>query len=155
MFSGIRPAMTAGLSVSRVGGAAQLPAMKAVSGKVRLELAQYNELKAFAQFGSDLDEATKKTLKRGAVLVEILKQSQYQPLDVSLQVASLFAATRGYLDNKKLEEIKPWEEGLHSYLQSSHEGLLKKISTGAKYKTIEGELQKVIEDYNSRYSADG
>ena len=88
-YSGIRPAMNAGLSVSRVGGAAQLPAMKSVAGTVRLELAQYNELKAFAQFGSDLDEATQKTLRRGEVLVEILKQGQYKPLEVGMQVASL------------------------------------------------------------------
>ena len=144
-FSGIRPAMNAGLSVSRVGGAAQLPAMKSIAGTVRLELAQYNELKAFAQFGSDLDEATQKTLRRGEVLVEILKQGQYQPLDVSLQIASLYAATRGHLDKYKVSEVQDWEKQLHGLLLSNHPSLIDKIRSGSKLKEVEQELIKAIE----------
>ena len=137
--------MNAGLSVSRVGGAAQLPAMKSIAGTVRLELAQYNELKAFAQFGSDLDEATQKTLRRGEVLVEILKQGQYQPLDVSLQIASLYAATRGHLDKYKVSEVQDWEKQLHGLLLSNHPSLIDKIRSGSKLKEVEQELIKAIE----------
>ena len=127
------PAMNAGLSVSRVGGAAQLPAMKDVAGKVRLELAQYNELKAFAQFGSDLDVATRKTLQRGKVLVEVLKQGQYSPMNVALQVATLFAA-KGYLDEVAVENMGAWERGFHKELASSSKQILTDIKEGKKLK---------------------
>ena len=150
-FSGIRPAMNAGLSVSRVGGAAQIPAMKAVSGKVRLELAQYNELKAFAQFGSDLDESTQRTLRRGQVLVEVLKQQQYRPMDVALQVVIIFAATNGFLDATPVEKIESWEAGLLLALSSEKEPLLQKIRSGAKLKEIEGELAECLAAYNKRF----
>ena len=150
-FSGIRPAMNAGLSVSRVGGAAQIPAMKAVSGKVRLELAQYNELKAFAQFGSDLDEATQKTLRRGQVLVEILKQPQYQPMDVALQVVIIFAATNGFLDAIPVEKIAFWEEGVLRALPTEKAALLQKIRSGGKLKEIEGEMAEFLTAYNKRF----
>ena len=147
--------MNAGLSVSRVGGAAQIPAMKSVAGTVRLELAQYNELKAFSQFGSDLDEATQKTLRRGAVLVEILKQNQYQPLEVSLQVASLYAATRGYLDQKDLHLISMWEKGFHDFLQESFSNLLQQIKEGSSLKEIEQELKGAIKTYTTEHRLDG
>ena len=153
-FSGIRPAMNAGLSVSRVGGAAQLPAMKSVSGTVRLELAQYNELKAFAQFGSDLDEMTQKTLRRGSILVEILKQSQYKPLDVSLQVASLYAATKGFLDDCEPREVSRWEREFHSLLLACFSSMLEKISSGAKLKEVEKELIEAIKQHKSGYTQD-
>jgi F-type H+-transporting ATPase subunit alpha len=143
-FAGIRPAMNVGLSVSRVGGAAQIPTMKAVAGRLRLELAQYNELKAFAQFGSDLDEATQRTLRRGAVLVEVLKQFQYEPLEVSYQVASIYAATNGHLDEMKLEDIRKWEKNFYSYLGKNHKAMLDKISNRGKIQEVEEELKKAI-----------
>ncbi|MFK7823795.1 MAG: F0F1 ATP synthase subunit alpha [Oligoflexales bacterium] len=150
-FSGIRPAMNAGLSVSRVGGAAQIACMKAVSGTVRLELAQYNELKAFAQFGSDLDDATQKTLRRGAVLVEILKQPQYAPLDVAMQVAVLYAATRGFLDDMDLEKLSAWDEDFSTYMRSQKAELLDKIRSNAKLKEIEEDLKKALSDHKARF----
>jgi F-type H+-transporting ATPase subunit alpha len=152
-FSGIRPAMNAGQSVSRVGGAAQVPAMKAISGTLRLELAQYRELAAFAQFGSDLDEATKRTLHRGVRLVEILKQPQYKPLEVGLQVASLYAATKGYLDKLDVAVIRRWEEGLHENLKANHGAMLKSIRDGAKINAVEDELKKAIELFDTRFQA--
>ncbi len=150
-FSGVRPAMNAGLSVSRVGGAAQVPAMKEVAGKVRLELAQYTELKAFAQFGSDLDEATRKTLQRGAVLVEVLKQPQYGPLNVGVQVAVLYAATRGFLDDVDVSSLAQWEESFQGELQSKHGDLLNKISGRAKLKEVEEDLKKVVTAHKERF----
>ena len=150
-FSGIRPAMNAGLSVSRVGGAAQVPAMKGVSGTIRIELAQYRELAAFAQFGSDLDEATQKILKRGAILVEILKQAQYEPLNVGLQVATLVAATSGALDKFEIADLKKWEEEFHGTLKANNSDVLNKIASGAKLKEVESELKKAIEDFSVRF----
>ena len=153
-YSGIRPAMNAGLSVSRVGGAAQLPAMKSVAGTVRLELAQYNELKAFAQFGSDLDDATQKTLRRGEVLVEVLKQDQYKPLGVGLQVASLFAATRGHLDHYEVKDVQRWEREFHNLLLASYSGALDKINSGSKLKDIEPELLEAIKQQKIGFTKD-
>ena len=150
-YQGIRPAMNAGLSVSRVGGAAQVPAMKAVAGTVRLELAQYNELKAFAQFGSDLDEATKKTLRRGEVLVEVLKQPQYSPQSVGIQVAVIYAATKGFLDDVPASEIKGWEQDFSSFLESNHSSLIKKVADQCKIKEIEAELSEAISAHKKRY----
>src|SRR5690606_17853453 len=130
----------------------QVPAMKAVSGTLRLELAQYRELAAFAQFGSDLDEATRKTLARGARLVELLKQGQYQPVHVGLQVAVIYAGTKGYLDKYPIEEVLPWERGLRDTLQRKHADLLEKIKGGAKLKDIEGDLKAAIESYDKGYT---
>lgn len=146
-FSGIRPAINAGLSVSRVGGSAQVPAMKAVAGSLRLELAQYRELAAFAQFGSDLDEATQRTLNRGARLVEILKQGQYQPQSVGLQVAIIFAATRGYLDNVEVTKVGAFEKGLSDLLQAKYAGVIQKIEQRAKLQDVEADLKKAIEEF--------
>ncbi len=150
-FAGIRPAMNVGLSVSRVGGAAQIPTMKAVAGRLRLELAQYNELKAFAQFGSDLDEATQKTLRRGAILVEVLKQFQYEPLDVALQVATIYAATNGYLDDVKLQDIRSWEKEYHSYLEKNCASVLDKIRNLAKLPDVEADLKKAIQAHKKEF----
>ncbi|MEZ4742874.1 MAG: F0F1 ATP synthase subunit alpha [Bdellovibrionota bacterium] len=152
-FSGVRPAMNAGLSVSRVGGAAQVPAMKAISGTIRLELAQYRELAAFSQFGSDLDEATQKTLRRGAVLVEILKQPQYKPLNVGLQVAILLAATKGTLDKYEISALSRWEEGMQGHLQTNYKATLDKIVGGVKLKEIESELLKGINEFDATFQA--
>ncbi len=150
-FAGIRPAMNVGLSVSRVGGAAQIPTMKGVAGRLRLELAQYNELKAFAQFGSDLDEATQKTLRRGAVLVEVLKQFQYEPLDVAFQVASIYAATNGHLDDMKLENIRAWEKGFYNYLSQKCASMLQKIQNKCKMQEVEEELKKAVLSYKKEF----
>ena len=151
-FSGVRPAMNAGQSVSRVGGAAQIPAMKSVSGTVRLELAQFRELEAFAQFGSDLDVATQNTLKRGKVLVEILKQPQYNPLESGLQVAILYAATEGYLDDMALKDLKDYESGLYGLLRDSHQSWLSRVAGGEKLAgDLAKELSGLLQAYGERF----
>jgi F-type H+-transporting ATPase subunit alpha len=119
-YAGIRPAMNVGISVSRVGGNAQLKAMRQVAGKLRLELAQYRELAGFAQFGSDLDKATKAQLDRGVRLQELLKQPQYEPMSVEHQVMSIYAATGGYLDNVQTDRIRPWEAAFRKYMDAVH-----------------------------------
>src|SRR5215472_1762467 len=116
-YSGVRPAVNVGISVSRVGGNAQIKAMKQVAGTLRLDLAQYRNLAAFAQFGSDLDKASQSQLARGQRLVELLKQDQFSPMDVELQVASIYAGTRGHLDSLKVEVIREFEKGLHQFLK--------------------------------------
>lgn len=126
-YSGIRPAINAGLSVSRVGGKAQIKAMRQVAGKLRLDLAQFRDLEAFAQFGSDLDKATQAQLKRGERLREILKQDQYSPMSVEEQVASIFAATEGYLDDIDLSKIQRFEKEFLNFLRSNHPELLTEI----------------------------
>lgn len=146
--AGVRPAINAGLSVSRVGGSAQVPAMKGVAGTLRLELAQYRELAAFSQFGSDLDPATQRTLNRGARLTELLKQAQYSPLEVGIQVAVIYAGTKGFLDRLNISDIKRYEAGLVAHLRSNHQALLDKIEQRAKLKDIEDELLKAIQAYD-------
>ena len=153
-FSGVRPAVNAGLSVSRVGGSAQVPAMKAVAGSLRLDLAQFRELAAFSQFGSDLDEATQKTLARGHRLVEILKQGQYEPMEVGAQVGVIYAGTKGYLDNYDPEKVKDWESQFRAYLKSKHSDWLAKIEGRAKLKDdVEAELKSAIESFDKGFSA--
>src|SRR5438046_8260548 len=115
-YSNVRPAINPGISVSRVGGSAQIKAMKQVAGRLRLDLAQYRELEAFAQFGSELDQATQKQLARGARVVEVLKQPQYQPMPVERQVMIIFAVTNGYLDDVAPGEIKAWEQGFLDFM---------------------------------------
>jgi F-type H+-transporting ATPase subunit alpha len=127
-YSGVRPAVNVGLSVSRVGGNAQIKAMKQVAGTLRLELAQYRELEAFAQFGSDLDKATQAQLARGRRLVEILKQGQYEPLEVEKQILIIYAATHGYLDDLEVEQCRTFESELYKYLDVHHEHLLGRIA---------------------------
>ncbi|PYO97765.1 MAG: F0F1 ATP synthase subunit alpha [Gemmatimonadetes bacterium] len=119
-FSNIRPAINPGVSVSRVGGNAQIKAMKQVAGRLRLDLAQYRELEAFAQFGSELDQATQKQLARGVRLVEVLKQPQYQPMPVEQQVMVIFAATNGYLDDVPVDQIRAWEQGFRDFMAAQH-----------------------------------
>ncbi|MCM3597445.1 F0F1 ATP synthase subunit alpha [Metabacillus idriensis] len=128
-FSGVRPAVNAGLSVSRVGGSAQIKAMKKVSGTLRLDLASYRELEAFAQFGSDLDKATQAKLNRGARTVEVLKQGLNKPLGVEKQVAILYALTKGFLDDIPVEDIKRFEEEYYVFLEQNHKALLDHIRT--------------------------
>jgi len=128
-YSGQRPAVNAGISVSRVGGAAQIAGMKNVAGKLRLELAQYRELAAFAQFGSDLDKATQQQLARGARMTELLKQGQYVPLPVEKQILILFAVTNGFVDNLPLDSLGRYERDLYAFVDSRHAGLFKEIAT--------------------------
>jgi F-type H+-transporting ATPase subunit alpha len=136
-FSGIRPAINVGLSVSRVGGAAQVKAMKQVAGMLRLELAQYRELAAFAQFGSELDKSTQQQLNRGIRLVEILKQPQYQPLPMEKQISIIYAGTRGFLDKYPVDVLGQYEQQLYSFLESKHIEILKEIK---EQKTISEDL---------------
>ncbi|MBU1164316.1 F0F1 ATP synthase subunit alpha [Patescibacteria group bacterium] len=126
-YQGIKPALNIGLSVSRVGSSAQIKAMKKVAGKLRLEAAQYRELAAFAQFGSDLDEATQKQLERGKRITEVLKQDQYVPMPVEQQVAILYAVINGHLDDVKVEEIRTFEKDLLSYLGNQHKDIYQQI----------------------------
>lgn len=122
--AGVRPAINVGISVSRVGGNAQIKAMKKVAGRLRLDLAQYRELEAFAKFGSDLDKATKQQLTRGSRLVELLKQGQFVPMAVEKQVISIFAGTNGYLDEVPLDKVAKFEKELHEILELKHKDLL-------------------------------
>jgi F-type H+/Na+-transporting ATPase subunit alpha len=126
-YQGIRPAINVGLSVSRVGSAAQTKAMKKVAGSIKLELAQYREMAAFAQFGSDLDASTQRLLARGARLTELLKQPQYQPMPIEEQVASIYAGTAGFVDAVGVKDVTRYEAALLSYLRSDHGDILKTI----------------------------
>ncbi|HYV11320.1 MAG TPA: F0F1 ATP synthase subunit alpha [Pyrinomonadaceae bacterium] len=151
--SGFRPAINVGNSVSRVGGSAQIKAMKQVAGTLRLDLAQFRELQAFAQFGSDLDKATQAQLARGQRLTEILKQPQYQPMDVEKQVLVIWSATNGYTDDIALEDIKRFETNLLKFVENSHPGLLADI---AEKKSLTDEikagLKQVLEDFKDTWS---
>lgn len=150
--AGIKPAINVGLSVSRVGGSAQTKAMKQVAGQLRLDLAQYRELAAFAQFGSDLDEATKNKLNRGQRMIELLKQDQYAPLSVSQQIMLMFAGTRGYLDKIDVKDIHRWERQFVNFLQNKKQKLLSQIATGGKIEDkFEKEVIKEIEDFNQNF----
>jgi F-type H+-transporting ATPase subunit alpha len=126
-FAGIRPAINVGLSVSRVGSAAQTKAMKKVSGSIKLELAQYREMAAFAQFGSDLDASTQRLLNRGARLTELLKQAQFQPMPFEEQTVSIFAGTNGFLDTVPVNAVVRYEQAMLSTMRSDHADLLKDI----------------------------
>jgi F-type H+-transporting ATPase subunit alpha len=150
--AGIRPAINVGNSVSRVGGSAQIKAMKQVAGTLRLDLAQYRELAAFAQFGSDLDKATQSQLNRGQRLTEILKQGQYMPMDVEMQVLSIWAATNGYTDDVAVNDIRAWEAEMQKFVQNAHAGVLQKMRDKKQIDDeIKGELQTVLADFNVRW----
>ncbi len=151
-FSGVRPAMNAGLSVSRVGGDAQVPCVQKLSGTLRLELAQYRELAAFAQFGSDLDDTTQKTLRRGERLVEILKQPQFEPLDVGIQAMLLYAATTGALDSYEVKDIGAWMHGLCTYLKDNCGTLLDKIRARAALDAMREEMQAALDSFAQGYA---
>jgi F-type H+-transporting ATPase subunit alpha len=139
---GVRPAINVGNSVSRVGGSAQIKAMRAVAGTLRLDLAQYRELAAFAQFGSDLDKSTQAQLNRGRRLVEILKQPQYQPLAVEKQVAIIYAATKGFIDDVAIDDVRRYEEELYRFLETRHPAVLTGI---AEKKVFDDELKAALE----------
>ncbi|MGD8643773.1 MAG: F0F1 ATP synthase subunit alpha [Chromatiales bacterium] len=150
--AGIRPAINAGLSVSRVGGAAQTKIIKKLGGGVRLALAQYRELAAFAQFASDLDEATRKQLERGQRVTELMKQAQYAPLSIAEMAFSLFAANEGLLDDVDVNKVVDFEAALHSYLRAEHQGLLDDINTNADYNDeIAATMKKAIEDFKANH----
>ena len=145
---GIRPAVNVGLSVSRVGSAAQTKAMKKVAGSIKLELAQYREMAAFAQFGSDLDASTQQLLNRGSKLTELLKQDQYSPMTVAEQVISVFTGVKGYLDDVALDKIKKFENDIIEKIKSEKPEIIESIqSTGKLEEDIEKSLIQLIEDY--------
>jgi F-type H+-transporting ATPase subunit alpha len=151
---GVRPAINVGNSVSRVGGSAQIRAMRQVAGSLRLDLAQYRELAAFAQFGSDLDKATQAQLNRGRRLVEILKQPQYQPLAVEKQVTIIYAATKGYLDAVSVDEVRRYEDDLYRFIETRHP----QVFTGIADKKIlddevKGALEAALQEFNQQFLA--
>jgi len=147
-YSNVRPAVNAGISVSRVGGNAQIKAMKQVAGRLRLDLAQYRELEAFAQFGSELDSATQRQLARGARIVEVLKQPQYRPMPVEQQVMIIYAVTNGFLDDIDAAKIRVWEQGFHEFMAAQHKSLVDDIRTKrALTDDITPRLKKAIEEY--------
>jgi F-type H+-transporting ATPase subunit alpha len=153
-FSGIRPAVNAGISVSRVGGSAQIKAMKQVAGKLRLELAQYRELEAFAKFGSDLDKTTQAQLTRGQRLVEILKQDQYQPLNFARQIPIIYAATNGFLDDIEVDEVQRFEREFDEYLSAKHPDVSDMIMTEKKLTdAITDILDAALEKFKSGFLA--
>jgi F-type H+-transporting ATPase subunit alpha len=151
---GVRPAINVGNSVSRVGGSAQIKAMRQVAGSLRLDLAQYRELAAFAQFGSDLDKATQAQLHRGQRLVEILKQPQYQPLPVEKQVAIIYAGTNGYLDPIAIPDIRAYEQELYRFLESRHPGILTGIANKKQLDdALKGEVDRAFKEFGSQFAA--
>ncbi len=151
-YKGIRPALNVGISVSRVGSAAQIKAMKKVAGKLRLDVAQFRELEAFAQFGSDLDEKTRNQIERGRRTVEILKQGQYEPMPVFNQVAIIYAVSNGFLDDVALDKISSWEKDFHKYLNSSQKELLNLISEKKELSDeVVEKLEKAIKEFKEIY----
>ncbi|MCJ7420580.1 F0F1 ATP synthase subunit alpha [Sphingomicrobium astaxanthinifaciens] len=152
-YQGIRPAINVGLSVSRVGGAAQTKAMKKVAGSIKLELAQYREMAAFAQFGSDLDASTQKLLARGARLTELLKQPQFSPMPVEEQVASIFAGTKGFVDDVKVEDVTRYESAMLSYMRSDHNDILVTIRETKKLEDDTAEkLSAALTDFSKQFA---
>jgi F-type H+-transporting ATPase subunit alpha len=153
-YSGVRPAINVGISVSRVGGNAQIKAMKQVAGTLRLELAQYREMAAFAQFGSDLDQATQRQLNRGARLVELLKQGQYQPLSVEKQILIIYAGTNGFVDELPLAALKKYEQELHSFMESKHPDIFADILKKRELDgDLRGKLNKALEEFKGQFQA--
>ena len=153
--SGVRPAVNVGISVSRVGGSAQIRAMRVIAGTLRLDLAQYRELAAFAQFGSDLDKVTQAQLNRGRRLVEILKQGQYQPMRIGLQVMSVFAGTQGFLDNLQIEAIRPFETAMHQWLLDERADLMERIEKATKFDdALANEMRTAITEFKKDYVKD-
>jgi F-type H+-transporting ATPase subunit alpha len=153
--SGVRPAINVGISVSRVGGSAQVRSMRSVSGTLRLDLAQYRELAAFAQFGSDLDKVTQAQLNRGQRLVEILKQGQYQPMRIGLQTASVYAGVKGFLDNLAVKAVRPFEAALHQYLSDEKQDVIERLETAAKFDAdLEEAIRTAITEFKTQYVKD-
>jgi F-type H+-transporting ATPase subunit alpha len=151
--AGIRPAINVGNSVSRVGGSAQIKAMRSVAGTLRIDLAQFRELQAFAQFGSDLDKATQAQIARGQRLIEILKQPQYQPMDVEKQVLIIWAATAGKVDDIPVEKVRSFEEKLQQFIENSHPGLLQALrEKKALTDEIKADLEQALKDFKERWT---
>ncbi|MGH7752033.1 MAG: F0F1 ATP synthase subunit alpha [Gemmatimonadales bacterium] len=149
-YSNVRPAINAGISVSRVGGNAQIKAMKQVAGRLRLDLAQYRELEAFAQFGSELDQATQRQLARGARVVEVLKQPQYRPMPVDQQVQIIFAVTNGFLDDVAVASLRDWETGFHEFMAAQHREIAEEIRTKkALSDDLMARLKKAVTEYKA------
>ena len=151
--AGIRPAINVGLSVSRVGGAAQIKATKQVAGRLRLDLAQYRELEAFSQFASDLDEVSRKQLERGARLVEVHKQPPYNPIPIEKQILIIYAGTRGYLDDIEKEDIRRFEEELYQFVETKYQNVLEEIKDKKKLDDeLEEKIKSVIEEFKKTFA---
>lgn len=154
-YSGVRPAINAGLSVSRVGGNAQIKAMKQVAGSLRLDLAQYREMAAFAQFGSDLDQATQRQLARGQRLVEVLKQNQYVPLPVEKQIMIIFAAVNGYLDGIAVNQVQSFESKLYDFMDDRYPKIGERLAAEKIFSTeIDAEFRKALDEFLTQFKAD-
>ncbi len=150
--AGIRPAINVGISVSRVGGNAQIKAMKQVAGKLRLDLAQYRELVTFAQFGTELDKASQAQLDRGERLTEILKQKQYEPLSVEKQILVIYAGNRGYMDNFEVSQVVAYEKKLYEYFENEHPELLKEIAVKKEISPeLDESINQAINDFNLKF----
>jgi F-type H+-transporting ATPase subunit alpha len=153
-YAGQRPAVNVGISVSRVGGSAQVKAMRSVAGRLRLDLAQYRELEAFAAFASDLDAATKRQLERGARTVEVLKQGQYSPMAVEEQVMIIYAVTNGFIDSVPVNRVREWEAGFHEFMKLQFPQVGERIRTEkALSKDTEAELKRGIEAFAKQFAA--
>jgi F-type H+-transporting ATPase subunit alpha len=149
--AGIRPAINAGLSVSRVGGAAQTNLIKKLGGGIRLALAQYRELAAFSQFASDLDEATRRQLERGQRVTETMKQKQYEPMSVGQMALSLFAVDQGYLDDVEVTKVVDFEAAMQSYVKSNHSDLIDELNDKAEYNDdVKDRLAKVLSEFKEK-----
>jgi F-type H+/Na+-transporting ATPase subunit alpha len=152
-FQGIRPAVNVGLSVSRVGSAAQIKAMKQVAGSIKLELAQYREMAAFAQFGSDLDAATQRLLNRGSRLTELLKQPQFSPLPVEEEVVSIYTGVKGYLDKLAVADIGRFEDELLRLMRGKHKDVLDAIRTGKQLTPeLEGKIKTILDEFTKSFA---
>jgi F-type H+/Na+-transporting ATPase subunit alpha len=153
--SNVRPAVNVGISVSRVGGNAQIKAMRQVAGTLRLDLAQYRALAAFAQFGSDLDKASQQQLNRGQHLVELLKQKQYSPLPVEKQVLAIFAGTNGYIDDLPIDQVRPFEQEMYRFVENGHPEILNELR---EKKAIDDKLrekiQAMLKEFKERFVAE-
>ncbi|MFQ6614113.1 MAG: F0F1 ATP synthase subunit alpha, partial [Fidelibacterota bacterium] len=152
--AGVRPAVDVGISVSRVGGNAQIKAMKKVAGRLRLDLAQFRELEAFSKFGSDLDKSTKAQLTRGARMVEVLKQKQYSPMDVEKQIAILYCGSEGFLDDIPLDKIAEFENGFLTYMEANYKDVLDSIrESGDISEEMNNRLKEAAETYKKGFIA--
>jgi F-type H+-transporting ATPase subunit alpha len=152
-YSGIRPAVNVGLSVSRVGFSAAVRAMKQVGGTLKLDLAQYREMAAFAQFGSDLDQASQRLLRRGERLTEMLKQNQYEPLSTEKEVLIIFAANEGYFDKLAVNQIKPFEQGLYGFVESRHKEILDEIASKRELSDdLRARMRAALDEYQQSFT---
>ena len=153
-YSGVRPAVNPGISVSRVGGSAQIKAMKQVAGSLRIELAQYREMAAFAQFGSDLDTATQRQLARGSRLVEVLKQGQYDPLPAERQILIIYAATNGYVDHLPETAVRKYEAELYRFIENRHPEIFEDIRTKRQFDDeLRAKTNTALEEFKQMFTA--